>query len=333
MNTQPMRLIFVKSDSERQRLSECVKPGNVEKVQKAPVVVIVGQDMAFVDHLPIVFPHNTNARSYYEGKPDLIASTALRNSSLQGGYLILAARLMGLDCGPISGFNPAAVDAQFWAGTSVRSIAELIGVVQRLQAAEGQSPRQRRLDLSPLISDAGLPVGGPQFCTEPRNPPFDKGELAERMVLDTRDAIANGTGGEWHYTVANYNRSIGGRLSGEIARRWGNYGMANAPLVLQLAGSAGQSFGVWNAGGLHMYLEGDANDYVGKGMAAGKLVLRPPRQSGFVARDTVIMGNTCLYGATGGELFAAGRPASALRCATPAHWRWLRVQATTAANT
>ena len=196
---------------------------------------------------------------------------------------------------------------EIMASLGVRSMAELIGVVQRLQTAEGQSPRQRRLDLSPLISDAGLPVGGPQFCTEPRNPPFDKGELAERMVLDTSEAIANGSGGEWHYKVANYNRSIGGRLSGEIARRWGNYGMSNTPLVLQLAGSAGQSFGVWNAGGLHMYLEGDANDYVGKGMAAGKLVLRPPRQSGFVARDTVIMGNTCLYGATGGELFAAGQ--------------------------
>ena len=121
MNTQPMRLIFVKSESERQRLSECVSPGNVEKVQKAPVVVIVGQDMAFADHLPTVFPHNPNARSFFDGKPDMIASTAIRNSSLQGGYLILAARLMGLDCGPLSGFNPTAVDAQFWAGTSVRS--------------------------------------------------------------------------------------------------------------------------------------------------------------------------------------------------------------------
>jgi 3-hydroxypropanoate dehydrogenase len=121
MNTQPMRLIFVKSEGERRRLSECVSPGNVEKVQKAPVVAIVGQDMAFADHLPTVFPHNPNARSYFDGKPDVIASTALRNSSLQGGYLILAARLVGLDCGPISGFNPAAVDDKFWAGTSVRS--------------------------------------------------------------------------------------------------------------------------------------------------------------------------------------------------------------------
>ena len=196
---------------------------------------------------------------------------------------------------------------EIMAAVGVRSMAELIGHVQYLKAAEGQSARQRRLDLSPLISDAGLPAGGPQFCTEARNPPFDKGELAERMVADMRTAIDTASGGQWQYSVKNFNRSVGARISGEIARRWGNYGMNNAPLVLQLSGSAGQSFGVWNAGGLHMHLEGDANDYVGKGMAAGKLVLRPPRQSGFVARDTVIMGNTCLYGATGGELFAAGQ--------------------------
>jgi glutamate synthase (NADPH/NADH) large chain len=120
-------------------------------------------------------------------------------------------------------------------------------------------------------------------------------------------AIENRSGGQWSYEVKNFNRSIGARVSGEIARRWGNYGLNDAPLQLNLSGSVGQSFGVWNAGGLHMYLEGDANDYVGKGMAAGKLVLRPPRNVSYVARDTPIMGNTCLYGATGGELFAAGQ--------------------------
>jgi glutamate synthase (NADPH/NADH) large chain len=77
--------------------------------------------------------------------------------------------------------------------------------------------------------------------------------------------------------------------------------------VLRLRGSAGQSFGAWNVGGLNMYLEGDANDYVGKGMAGGRLVLYPPTGSRFEARHTPIMGNTCLYGATGGQLYAAGR--------------------------
>ncbi|MFM1887624.1 MAG: glutamate synthase large subunit [Pseudomonadota bacterium] len=196
---------------------------------------------------------------------------------------------------------------EIMASLGVRSMAELIGQVRFLETAEGQTPRQRRLDLSPLISDAGLPAGGPQYCTQPNNPPFDKGELAERMVADMKQAIATASGGEWSYAVRNHHRSIGARISGEIARQWGNYGLEKAPLQVRLTGSVGQSFGVWNAGGLHMYLEGDANDYVGKGMASGKLVLRPPRTAGFVARDTVIMGNTCLYGATGGEIYAAGQ--------------------------
>jgi glutamate synthase (NADPH/NADH) large chain len=195
---------------------------------------------------------------------------------------------------------------ELMASLGIRSVAELIGQTQYLKPAEGQTERQRRLDLSPLLSTDGL-ISPAQFCTEPRNPPFDKGLLAEKMVQDTHAAISNASGGEWSYEVKNFNRSIGARLSGEIARRWGNYGMAGSPITLNLTGSAGQSFGVWNAGGLHMILEGDANDYVGKGMAGGKLVLKPPRAADFVARDTVIMGNTCLYGATGGELFAAGQ--------------------------
>jgi glutamate synthase (NADPH/NADH) large chain len=82
--------------------------------------------------------------------------------------------------------------------------------------------------------------------------------------------------------------------------------MVEHPVTFRFKGTAGQSFGVWNAGGLHMYLEGDANDYVGKGMAAGKLVIYPPAESGFASQEAAIIGNTCLYGATGGKLFAAG---------------------------
>ncbi|MEO0974469.1 MAG: glutamate synthase large subunit, partial [Pseudomonadota bacterium] len=108
------------------------------------------------------------------------------------------------------------------------------------------------------------------------------------------------------YPIANNNRSIGAKLSGLIARHHGDQGMADSPVELRLTGTAGQSLGAFNAGGLHIDLTGDANDYVGKGMAGGKLVLYPPRDAKFSARDTVIMGNTCLYGATGGELYAAG---------------------------
>ena len=192
------------------------------------------------------------------------------------------------------------------AALGVRTLAEIIGRTEYLEPLEGATPRQRKLDLSPVLSTAGLKRTVPQFCTTASNAPFDKGELAERMVREMLPAIEAKSGGEWRYELRNFNRSIGARVSGEIARRWGNYGMAEAPLIVRCTGSAGQSFGVWNAGGLHLYLEGDANDYVGKGMAAGRIVLRHPSGARFVARETVIMGNTCLYGATGGELYAAG---------------------------
>jgi glutamate synthase (NADPH/NADH) large chain len=194
---------------------------------------------------------------------------------------------------------------ELMASLGVRTLDELVGRVDLLEAREGETARQRRLDLSPVLAADGL-VEASHVCTEPRNVPFDKGELAETMVTDMLPAIEAGHGGRFHYSVSNFNRSIGARVSGEIARRHGDQGMAATPLEVRLSGSAGQSFGVWNAGGLNMYLEGDSNDYVGKGMAGGKLVLYPHRNALFTARETVIMGNTCLYGATGGELFAAG---------------------------
>jgi glutamate synthase (NADPH/NADH) large chain len=95
-------------------------------------------------------------------------------------------------------------------------------------------------------------------------------------------------------------------VSGEIARQHGNQGMSAAPITFRFNGTAGQSFGVWNAGGLNLYLQGDANDYVGKGMTGGKLVIAPPPGSSFQTQESAIVGNTCLYGATGGKLFAAG---------------------------
>jgi glutamate synthase (NADPH/NADH) large chain len=192
------------------------------------------------------------------------------------------------------------------AALGVRSLADIIGRTEYLEAHPGASPKQRKLDLAPILSTAGASGDAPQLCATASNEPFDKGELAERMVADMLPAIESRGGGEWSYELCNYHRSIGARLSGEIARRWGNYGMQEAPLTVRCSGNAGQSFGVWNAGGLHLYLEGDANDYVGKGMAAGRIVLRHPRRARFLARDTIIMGNTCLYGATGGELYAAG---------------------------
>jgi glutamate synthase (NADPH/NADH) large chain len=196
---------------------------------------------------------------------------------------------------------------EYLAMLGVSSLLELIGRVDLLEVLPGRTARQQQLDLSPILHRDALLDSKPQYCQVASNTPFDKGELAERMVDDILPAIENSSSGHFEYTVSNCDRTIGARLSGEIARRHGNQGMADTPIKISLSGVAGQSLGAWNAGGLELYLSGDANDYVGKGMAGGKIILSPPPGSRFASHDAPIMGNTCLYGATGGKLFAAGR--------------------------
>jgi 3-hydroxypropanoate dehydrogenase len=119
-NSTPARFVFVRSEEAKARLLACVSHGNVQKVREAPVTAVIGMDMAFYDKLPQLFPH-TDARSWFVGHPLKIEHTAFRNSSLQGGYFILAARALGLDCGPMSGFDAVKMDAAFWAGTTVKT--------------------------------------------------------------------------------------------------------------------------------------------------------------------------------------------------------------------
>jgi 3-hydroxypropanoate dehydrogenase len=119
-NCEPMRITFVKSDAAKQRLKPCLAAGNVEKSMAAPVTAIIGQDMEFYEKLGDLFPH-TDARSWFASKEDAIKATAFRNSSLQGGYFILALRALGLDSGAMSGFDADKVDAEFFAGTSIKS--------------------------------------------------------------------------------------------------------------------------------------------------------------------------------------------------------------------
>jgi 3-hydroxypropanoate dehydrogenase len=119
-NCNPARFMFVRSNQAKEKLITCMNPGNVNKVRQAPVTVLVGMDMAFYEHLPKLFPH-VDARAWFVGKPAVIEANALRNSSLQAGYMILAARALGLDCGPMGGFDAAKMDAAFWAGTQVKS--------------------------------------------------------------------------------------------------------------------------------------------------------------------------------------------------------------------
>ena len=204
-------------------------------------------------------------------------------------------------------FKFIAMETREWlAALGISSIEELIGRVDLLEVLPGETSKQQHLQLSPLLEVRPELEGKPQSCSQPKNNPLDKGLLAEKMVEQALPFIESQSGGTFDFNVSNCDRSIGARLSGEIAKRFGNTGMAKSPIRLNLKGVAGQSLGVWNAGGLEIYLEGDANDYVGKGMAGGKIVLRPPSNSSFASNETPIMGNTCLYGATAGRLHAAG---------------------------
>ena len=119
-NCSPARFLFVKSHAAKEKLKPHLSDGNREKTMKAPVCAIIGYDLDFYEHLPFLFPH-TNAKSWFEGKPEKIEQTAFRNGTLQGAYLIMAARALGLDCGPMSGFDNKAVDKEFFADTNVKS--------------------------------------------------------------------------------------------------------------------------------------------------------------------------------------------------------------------
>jgi len=189
----------------------------------------------------------------------------------------------------------------------VRSLGEIVGRTDLLEQIAGTTPVQHKLDLTPLIDGAGLSATSDFACTLARNPVRDDAALASRIAVDTAPLVELGEGGHFSYAIANTDRAIGARLSGAIARQHGDHGMDEYPISLILEGAAGQSLGAWNAGGLHIDLTGEANDGVGKGMAGGRIVVRPPLDAPYASQDAVIVGNTCLYGATGGELFAAGR--------------------------
>lgn len=120
-NCCPARIVFVKSAEAKARLVACMSEGNQAKTAQAPVTAVIGMDMKFYEKLPQLFPHNPGARSWFEGDDAVIQSTAFRNSSLQGGYFIMAARALGLDCGPMSGFDAPRMDAEFWLGTAVKT--------------------------------------------------------------------------------------------------------------------------------------------------------------------------------------------------------------------
>jgi len=119
-NASPMRVVFVKSKEAKAKLGQFLSEANRSKTMEAPVTAIIGSDQTFYEKLPKLFPH-ADARSWFVGNQAMIEATAFRNSSLQGAYLLMAARSLGLDCGPMSGYDQAGVDAAFFAGTPIKS--------------------------------------------------------------------------------------------------------------------------------------------------------------------------------------------------------------------
>ncbi len=187
----------------------------------------------------------------------------------------------------------------------ITHLVDLIGRTDLLEVIEGATPRQQKLDLSDILY-CPTPHPGCAHYFKEKNKPKDPGLLNRKIIEKFKDAVKETTGGDGRFLIQNSDRSVGATLSGLIAQYHGNTGMKNQPITLYFDGSAGQSFGAWNCGGLEMILSGDANDYVGKGMAGGKLVVRPPIGVSYKSHKAVIIGNTCLYGATGGNLYAAG---------------------------
>jgi len=192
------------------------------------------------------------------------------------------------------------------ASIGARSLDEVIGRADLLTQVSRGSAHLDDLDLNPLL----ITVNGAQQIrydrTKPRNEVPDT--LDAEIVRDAQRFLQDGEKMQLHYTVQNTDRSVGTRLSSHIVR---NFGMRNTlqpdHLTIKLSGSAGQSLGAFAAPGLKIEVSGDANDYVGKGLSGGTIVVRPPQMSPLVAAENTIIGNTVLYGATDGYLFAAGR--------------------------
>ena len=183
----------------------------------------------------------------------------------------------------------------------VKKLEDIIGQTRYLEQIKNQNIN---VDLTGLL-ETNEEIKESHFCTSSFNEPWDKALLANKIMTKAKKFIDNEKKGTLHFKISNRDRSIGAKVSGYIAKKYGENGLKKS-LTLNFSGSAGQSFGCWNANNLNLSVDGDANDYVGKGMNGGRIVIK--NQSDYVKEniETVLVGNTCLYGATGGELFISG---------------------------
>ncbi|MBI5284671.1 MAG: glutamate synthase large subunit [Chloroflexi bacterium] len=196
---------------------------------------------------------------------------------------------------------------EYLAALGFRSIAEAIGHAEVLDVrAAIDHWKAHGLDLAPILEEAENPYESQAYCSRGQDHGLDR--ALDRMLIELADtALADGTAVEIEAPVRNTNRSVGTMLGSELTKRWGGAGLPDNTIRIHLRGSAGQSFGAFVPRGITLRLEGDANDYTGKGLSGGVVIVHPDRNALFVAEDNIIAGNVVLYGATSGEAYVRGR--------------------------
>jgi glutamate synthase (NADPH/NADH) large chain len=195
---------------------------------------------------------------------------------------------------------------EYLAQMGFRSLDEVIGHPELLDMAPAVDHwKARGLDLSPILAPPDAPPGEARRCVRPQDHGLDR-VLDRRLIEECRMALEDARPVRLSLPVSNVNRTVGTLLGAELTRRYGGAGLPDDTIVVSFHGSAGQSFGAFLPRGITLRLEGDANDYLGKGLSGGRLVVFPPRESPFVAEEQIIAGNVILYGATGGEAFIRG---------------------------
>lgn len=188
-----------------------------------------------------------------------------------------------------------------------RCLNDIIGRPELLQPIDlADYPKAATLDLSEILTPADPTGTQPRYHLQERNDREDI-PLDDQILEDAAEAISQKTSVQLFYSIRNTHRTVGAKLSGEIARRYGDTGLPDRTIQCNFEGSAGQSFGAFCISGVQFVLTGEANDYVGKGMAGGELIIKPASTASFETCENAIIGNTVLYGATGGTLYAAGR--------------------------
>ena len=195
---------------------------------------------------------------------------------------------------------------EYMAQMGFRTVAEMVGHVECLDANEAIAHwKARNVDLANILRRPDVPPEEPLHCVEAQDHGLDAA-LDNQIIELAKDALEDRKPVEIHLPIKNVNRTVSTMLSAEVSRRFGAEGLPPSTVQIYLKGSAGQSFGSWLAPGVALYLEGDANDYCGKGLSGGFMSVRPPREATFKAEDNIIIGNVALYGATGGEAFFRG---------------------------